>query len=56
MRKINPVARSLALARRRSSSLVVPDKTKYNRKKSKEVANATFYKDNNLENERKDNG
>jgi hypothetical protein len=35
--KINPVAKALAQSRRRTS--VVPDKTKYNRKKDKHDAN-----------------
>mgnify|MGYP003640701036 CR=1 FL=1 len=35
--KINPVAKALAQSRRRTS--VVPDKTKYNRKKDKKDAN-----------------
>lgn len=34
---VNPVARAMALSRRRSQ--VVPDKTKYNRKKGKDNAN-----------------
>tara|TARA_X000001388_G_scaffold77470_2_gene78423 strand:+ start:601 stop:753 length:153 start_codon:yes stop_codon:yes gene_type:complete len=49
MLKINPIAKAIALNRRRTASLVVPNKKKYNRKKSKEVANATFYRDNNKE-------
>lgn len=49
MRKINPIAKAIALNRRRTSSLVVPDKKKYNRKKAKEVAIATFAKDINKE-------
>ncbi len=44
---VNPVARAMALSRRRSQA--VPDKTKYNRKKDKDNAN----KDNTNE-ERKD--
>ena len=35
--KINPVAKALAQSRRRTS--IVPDKTKYNRKKDKQDAN-----------------
>jgi hypothetical protein len=34
---VNPVARAVALSRRRSQA--VPDKTKYNRKKDKDNAN-----------------
>jgi len=33
---VNPVARAMALSRRRSQA--VPDKTKYNRKKEKNLA------------------
>jgi hypothetical protein len=36
---VNPVARAMALSRRRSQA--VPDKTKYNRKKEKDLANQT---------------
>jgi len=35
MRKINPIAKAIALSRRRTSSLIVPNKKKYNRKKNK---------------------
>lgn len=35
----NPVAKSMALSRRRTATKVVPDKTKYNRKKDKHNAN-----------------
>lgn len=49
MRKINPIAKALATNRRRASSLVVPNKKKYNRKKSKEVAIATFANESNKE-------
>ena len=35
--KINPVAKALAQSRRRTA--IVPDKTKYNRKKDKHDAN-----------------
>ena len=38
MRKINPIAKSLLQTHRRRSA-VVPDKTKYNRKKDKDNAN-----------------
>jgi len=34
---VNPVARAMALSRRRTQA--VPDKTKYNRKKDKDNAN-----------------
>ena len=44
---VNPVARAMALSRRRSQA--VPDKTKYNRKKDKDNANK-----NNTDEERKD--
>ena len=37
IRPINPVAKAVAQSRRRAS--VVPDKTKYNRKKDKQDAN-----------------
>ena len=37
IRPINPVAKAVAQSRRRA--LVVPDKTKYNRKKDKDNAN-----------------
>ena len=39
IRPINPVAKAVAQSRRRAS--VVPDKTKYNRKKEKDLANQT---------------
>jgi hypothetical protein len=35
-RKVNPVAKAMALSRRRS--MVVPDKTKHNRRKEKDHA------------------
>jgi hypothetical protein len=35
----NPVAKAMALSRRKTSTRVVPDKTKYNRKKEKNLAN-----------------
>ena len=38
---INPVAKAMALSRRKTSTRVVPDKTKYNRKKEKNLANQT---------------
>ena len=42
MRKpINPVAKAMALSRRRTATKTVPDKTKYNRKKDKHYANQT---------------
>jgi len=37
IRPINPVAKAVAQSRRRTT--VVPDKTKYNRKKDKQDAN-----------------
>jgi hypothetical protein len=37
IKPINPVAKAVAQSRRRAS--VVPDKTKYNRKKDKDDAN-----------------
>ena len=37
IRPINPVAKAVAQSRRRAT--VVPDKTKYNRKKDKDNAN-----------------
>ena len=39
IRRINPVAKALAMSRRRTSTQVVPDKKKYNRKKDKYNAN-----------------
>lgn len=39
----NPVAKAVATSRRRTQ--VVPDKTKYNRNKSKEQTNAEVKKD-----------
>lgn len=39
IRRINPVAKALALSRRKTSTQVVPDKKKYNRKKDKDNAN-----------------
>ena len=35
MRKINPVAKAIAISRRRTASLIVPNKKKYDRKKDK---------------------
>jgi len=35
MRKINPIARAIAISRRRTASLIVPNKKKYDRKKDK---------------------
>lgn len=40
IKPINPVAKALAQSRRRA--LVVPDKTKYNRKKDKHDANKNY--------------
>lgn len=37
---VNPVARAMAQSRRRTQ--VVPDKTKYNRKKDKDNANQNY--------------
>ena len=39
IRRINPVAKALAMSRRKTSTQVVPDKKKYNRKKDKDNAN-----------------
>ena len=39
IRRINPVAKALALSRRKTSTQVVPDKKKYNRKKDKQDEN-----------------
>ena len=39
IRRINPVAKAIAMSRRRTSTKVVPDKKKYNRKKDKYNAN-----------------
>jgi len=39
--RINPVAKALALSRRRAS--VVPDKTKYNRKRDKKDVEKNTY-------------
>jgi len=39
IKRINPVAKAMALSRRKTSTKVVPDKTKYNRKKEKNLAN-----------------
>jgi len=39
IRRINPVAKALAMSRRKTSTQVVPDKKKYNRKKDKHDAN-----------------
>jgi hypothetical protein len=38
IKRVNPVAKAIAVSRRRTQ--VVPDKTKYNRNKSKEQTNA----------------
>ena len=38
IKPINPVAKAVAQSRRRAA--IVPDKTKYNRKKAKEQINA----------------
>jgi hypothetical protein len=38
IKPVNPVAKAVAISRRRTQ--VVPDKTKYNRNKSKEQTNA----------------
>ena len=35
IRRINPIAKVMAESRRRTSTKVVPDKKKYNRKKDK---------------------
>jgi len=40
IKRINPIARTLAYNRRRTATKVVPDKRKYNRKKAKEQFNA----------------
>ena len=40
IRRINPVAKAIALSRRKTATQVVPDKKKYNRKKAKEQFNA----------------
>lgn len=39
IRRINPVAKALAMSRRKTATQVVPDKKKYNRKKDKDNAN-----------------
>ena len=41
IRRINPVAKALAMSRRKTSTQVVPDKKKYNRKKEQDRANKT---------------
>ena len=41
IKRINPVAKAMALSRRKTATRVVPDKTKYNRKKEKNLANQT---------------
>ena len=41
IRRINPVAKALAMSRRKTATQVVPDKKKYNRKKDKDNANKT---------------
>jgi len=38
IKPVNPVAKAVAISRRRTQ--VVPDKTKYNRKQTKEQTNA----------------
>jgi len=38
IKRVNPVAKAVAVSRRRTQ--VVPDKTKYNRNKDKEQTNA----------------
>jgi len=38
IKPVNPIAKAVAISRRRTQ--VVPDKTKYNRNKSKEQTNA----------------
>ena len=51
IRIINPIAKAMNESRRREyAHKIIPDKTKYNRKKSKEVAHATFSKYNKEEN------
>jgi len=40
IKRINPIAKVMAESRRRTSTKVVPDKKKYNRKKAKEQFNA----------------
>lgn len=40
IKRINPVAKAIALSRRKTATQVVPDKKKYNRKKAKEQFNA----------------
>ena len=39
IKRINPVAKAIALSRRKTATQVVPDKKKYNRKKDKDNAN-----------------
>ena len=39
IKRINPIAKAIAMSRRRTSTKVVPDKKKYNRKKDKDNAN-----------------
>jgi 3-methyladenine DNA glycosylase AlkC len=41
IRRINPVAKAVAMSRRKTSTQVIPDKKKYNRKKDKDNANQT---------------
>ena len=43
IKPVNPVAKAVAVSRRRTQ--VVPDKTKYNRNKDKEQTNAEVKKD-----------
>lgn len=47
--RINPIAKAIAHSRRRTSTRVVPDKTKYNRKKLNKVAPPLIH-NNNLDN------
>ena len=39
IRRINPVAKAIAMSRLKTATQVVPDKKKYNRKKDKDNAN-----------------
>tara|TARA_R100001594_G_scaffold47729_1_gene80580 strand:+ start:2691 stop:2840 length:150 start_codon:yes stop_codon:yes gene_type:complete len=48
MRKINPIAKAIAISRRRTASLIVPNKKKYDRKKLKKVA-SPLLPNNNIE-------
>ena len=49
IKRINPVAKAIALSRRKTATQVVPDKKKYNRKKDKDNANK-IGKDESTEN------